>query len=195
MEWMPEFTKLLRTKSTMRYLPPKGTAGLARSRVRGKSRVPLPPASTMPSTRRCKAPCGADANSRSELTFPGNQGLLNSSLPDVTKGGDVLNVQPFRRCPTLPRFAGKRSRNLPQCSSVTSGRGYFGTWKPSCRVRCDLPPQVFRQSSRNWLRKARPFQNQACFVLLRNTRRVGYLYALGAVRQKNQVFFRSISET
>src|SRR5579859_4586735 len=39
------------------------------------------------------------------------------------------------------------------------------------------------------------FQNQACFVLLRNTRRVGYLYALGAVRQKNQVFFRSISET
>ncbi len=31
----PEFTRLLRTKSTIRYRPPKGTAGLARSRVSG----------------------------------------------------------------------------------------------------------------------------------------------------------------
>src|SRR5262245_16312691 len=50
---MPELTKLDRTKSTMRYLPPKGTAGLARSRVRGYRRVPLPPARTRPSTRSC----------------------------------------------------------------------------------------------------------------------------------------------
>src|ERR1017187_6467097 len=48
---MPELMKLLSTKSMMRYLPPKGTAGLARSLVRGQSRVPLPPARTMPSTR------------------------------------------------------------------------------------------------------------------------------------------------
>src|ERR1700680_3617177 len=33
-----------RTKSTIRYLPPNGTAGLARSRVSGCSRVPCPPA-------------------------------------------------------------------------------------------------------------------------------------------------------
>src|SRR5208337_672260 len=46
MEWIPELTKLLRTKSIIRYLPPKGTAGLARSRVRGWSRVPCPPAIT-----------------------------------------------------------------------------------------------------------------------------------------------------
>src|SRR5262245_34196836 len=32
----------------MRYLPPKGTAGLARSRVSGCRRVPSPPAITMP---------------------------------------------------------------------------------------------------------------------------------------------------
>src|ERR1035437_7362040 len=56
MELIPELIKLLRTKSTIRYLPPKGTAGLARSRVRGKSRLPLPPASTMPNTRICDGP-------------------------------------------------------------------------------------------------------------------------------------------
>src|SRR3990172_2581854 len=35
----------------MRYLPPKGTAGLLRSRVSGKSRSPLPPARMKASTR------------------------------------------------------------------------------------------------------------------------------------------------
>src|SRR5579872_164671 len=48
---MPEFTKLLSTKSTMRYFPPKGTAGFARSLVSGESRVPFPPARTIPNTR------------------------------------------------------------------------------------------------------------------------------------------------
>src|SRR4051812_10552377 len=42
--------KLLSTKSMMRYLPPKGTAALARSLVSGCRRVPFPPANTMPST-------------------------------------------------------------------------------------------------------------------------------------------------
>src|SRR5262249_26158559 len=36
--------QLDRVKSMMRYSPPNGTAGLARSRVSGSSRVPLPPA-------------------------------------------------------------------------------------------------------------------------------------------------------
>src|SRR6185437_8876870 len=35
--------------SMMRYCPAKGTAGFARSRVRGKSRSPAPPASKTPS--------------------------------------------------------------------------------------------------------------------------------------------------
>src|SRR5947209_20093688 len=48
---MPELMKLLSTKSMMRYLPPNGTAGLARSFVSGYSRVPFPPASTIPNTR------------------------------------------------------------------------------------------------------------------------------------------------
>ena len=42
--------QLDRAKSTIRYIPPNGTAGFARSRVRGSSRVPLPPANRMVST-------------------------------------------------------------------------------------------------------------------------------------------------
>ena len=36
--------------STIRYLPPNGTAGLERSFVRGYSRVPFPPPKTMDNT-------------------------------------------------------------------------------------------------------------------------------------------------
>src|SRR3954467_11125393 len=39
-----ELTKFDRQKSMIRYRPPNGTAGFARSRVRGSSRVPAPPA-------------------------------------------------------------------------------------------------------------------------------------------------------
>src|SRR5437879_3632763 len=35
MDWTPELTKLDKTKSRMRYFPPKGTAGFERSLVRG----------------------------------------------------------------------------------------------------------------------------------------------------------------
>src|SRR5262249_26275537 len=46
----PLLMQLDKVKSMMRYRPPKGTAGLARSRVRGSSRVPLPPARIKVST-------------------------------------------------------------------------------------------------------------------------------------------------
>src|SRR2546425_4205556 len=39
----PELMQLLRVKSMIRYLPPKGTAGLARSAVNGWRRSPRPP--------------------------------------------------------------------------------------------------------------------------------------------------------
>src|SRR2546422_10127280 len=48
---MPELTKLLSTKSAIRYLLPNGTAGLLRSFVNGWSRSPLPPARMRPRTR------------------------------------------------------------------------------------------------------------------------------------------------
>ena len=43
---MPEFTQFDSEKSMIRYLPPKGRAGLARLRVRWRSRSPRPPAMT-----------------------------------------------------------------------------------------------------------------------------------------------------
>ena len=48
---MPLLARLDSAKSTSRYTPPNGTAGLARSSVSGASRVPAPPASTIPRTR------------------------------------------------------------------------------------------------------------------------------------------------
>jgi hypothetical protein len=45
-EYMCELIRLLKTKSTIRYLPPKGTDGFERKAVRGKSLSPFPPAST-----------------------------------------------------------------------------------------------------------------------------------------------------
>src|SRR3989338_5847642 len=55
---MPELTRFERTKSTIRYFPPNGTAGLERSCVSGCRRSPLPPASTIASTRRVGAMLG-----------------------------------------------------------------------------------------------------------------------------------------
>src|SRR5580698_4375782 len=43
----PELMQLLTGISTMRYFPASGTAGLERSLVRGKSRVPAPPPMTI----------------------------------------------------------------------------------------------------------------------------------------------------
>src|ERR1700722_3719316 len=46
------FKQLERVTSMMRYTPPKGTAGFARSRVKGHSRSPWPPARSTPSALR-----------------------------------------------------------------------------------------------------------------------------------------------
>ena len=46
---MSELTRFDSTKSMSRYVPPNGTAGLARSAVSGINRLPSPPASTMDS--------------------------------------------------------------------------------------------------------------------------------------------------
>ena len=44
----PELMRFDSAKSMRRYCPPNGTAGFARSAVSGMSRLPSPPASTMP---------------------------------------------------------------------------------------------------------------------------------------------------
>src|SRR5712691_13345125 len=47
----PALTRFESAKSTSRKLPPKGTAGLARSAVNGIRRLPSPPASTRANPR------------------------------------------------------------------------------------------------------------------------------------------------
>src|SRR5467141_1981578 len=65
----PELRQLLIGISTIRYFPPSGTAGFARSFVNGNKRVPAPPPMMMASVR-CVVPGGsagvviADAESR-----------------------------------------------------------------------------------------------------------------------------------
>src|ERR1044071_535654 len=62
-----ELRQLLMGMSTSRYLPPRGTAGLARSLVSGKSRVPAPPPSTTLTTS-CGRMVEVQAVTRSPLT-------------------------------------------------------------------------------------------------------------------------------
>src|SRR5437016_4371424 len=52
----PALARLDSAKSIIRYRPPNGTAGLARSAVRGISRLPSPPASTIESTLSAMTP-------------------------------------------------------------------------------------------------------------------------------------------
>src|SRR5688572_28496701 len=52
----PECRQLLSVKSMMRYRPPKGTAGLARSAVSGYRREPAPPARMMLIVFSCMGP-------------------------------------------------------------------------------------------------------------------------------------------
>src|SRR3972149_256642 len=73
---MPELTKLDRTKSTIRYFPPKGIAGLPRSRVRGWRRSPRPPAKMNPGIRSRD---GRARGERPELLF-GRVGHLPGPL-------------------------------------------------------------------------------------------------------------------
>src|SRR3954471_2505631 len=68
----------------MRYIPPNGTAGLARSAVRGMSRLPSPPASTIPSTLVATA-----------ATYPRvvRIDLLTREYPPEVYGGAGVHVE------------------------------------------------------------------------------------------------------
>src|ERR1022692_1574761 len=97
--------KLLSTKSMIRYFPPNGTAGLARSLVSGKRRVPLPPASTIPSTRMrivfyqgllFQASRGM-ARGRSGIEWVGHGGLRISGSGGNRDGNDGAGNRPDAR--------------------------------------------------------------------------------------------------
>src|ERR1035438_3606311 len=62
----PECRQLERVKSMTRYLPPKGTAGFARSAVNGCRRDPLPPARRMVSVSSAMGAPSMHGSYRSE---------------------------------------------------------------------------------------------------------------------------------
>jgi len=89
---MPELRQLERVKSMIRYLPPNGTAGLARSRVRGHRRLPSPPARIIAMVRSSMcammSPCFALARGLPD-TYP-----LTSI---VTESGPAFRIDPGPR--------------------------------------------------------------------------------------------------
>src|SRR5262245_11945940 len=78
----PLLRQLDRVKSMIRYSPPNGTAGLARSRVRGSRRVPLPPAST---------------SVRTSFMRPGFPGRGRAPACMMAARGRPFKVSPVRR--------------------------------------------------------------------------------------------------
>src|SRR5262245_20244893 len=90
--------------STRRYLPPSGTAGLARSLVRGNSRVPAPPPMTMvrtvlvfgdmraePGVETIRPPLG-----RNSTVFSGDSIPAPGGPAEVSRRGPVCPVRQTR---------------------------------------------------------------------------------------------------
>ena len=106
---MFEFRKLLNTKSTIRYLAAKGTAGLLRCSVSGISRSPLPPAIIIAkifiefcSVSRGSLHCLIDSGKTLVIDM---QGRGRSSYLDHVRRGKVIQaVRNYERP--------KRGRNL-----------------------------------------------------------------------------------
>src|ERR1700693_3615573 len=98
-----ELRQLERVMSMMRYIPPKVTAGLARSRVRGYRRSPAPPASRTPrvSFMDMNHPRETvDGSTGAEVG--GNMGWILHSLAGAERSDDcismVVNILRKRRC-------------------------------------------------------------------------------------------------
>src|ERR1035438_2701982 len=113
---MPELTRLDRTKSTMRYWPPNGTAGLARSFVSGYRRVPLPPASTNDRTRSCMIRTYSQKVHFSILRFQvGEAGAAVFSpraMDACPSPAGLLRIRALRRVPSLYALVDRKSTRL-----------------------------------------------------------------------------------
>src|SRR5258705_10344967 len=92
----------------MRYLPPNGTAGLARSRVSGWSRVPCPPAITSASVligtvslvySPKNQPAKYRLSERPSKAFELNRFLWVDDTIRTCKSGSSYKVQEFFRIP------------------------------------------------------------------------------------------------
>src|SRR3569832_2231533 len=93
---MPELMKLLSTKSTMRYRPPKGTAGFERSAVRGCMRLPSPHAMINAKIRDTAITRSPDAAGNGSKTMPPNSSLIDRAASTQACWIDFASA--------LPRF-------------------------------------------------------------------------------------------
>ena len=128
---MLELTQLLSVKSMIRYLPAKGTAGLARMLERIDRRSPSPPARTTARTRftrRCYRAAAASSpvahhGSRSEEQARVDEVVLELDRPVEVGAGRVagvalpaddvaaVDVRPLEDARRLPAPAGGRTRS------------------------------------------------------------------------------------
>src|SRR6266849_7019453 len=101
---MSEFMKFESTKSIRRWRPPKGTAGLERSRVSGCRRSPRPPAMIIARTR------GRRGISSARGRRPGPEGI-------EIREAEILAIEPAQRLGGFRRqrrAPGQRARDLGQ---------------------------------------------------------------------------------
>src|SRR5437762_11261262 len=78
-ERSPEFRQLLIGISTIRYLPPIGTAGFARSFVSGNNRVPAPPPMMIASVRSV-VPGGSAGGEAAAVNDSRSERLFGSTI-------------------------------------------------------------------------------------------------------------------
>ena len=123
----PEFRRFDSAKSMSRYCPPNGTAGLARSSVRGMSRLPSPPARTMPNTLRVDMPT-------SVVRRGAIAGVRSPTMSDA-----AALALPHARRPAHPRVP---ARGLRRC-----GRARRGT-RPGAAARHRGRGALLRRSAR-----------------------------------------------
>src|SRR5258706_605598 len=100
----PPFTRVESTKSTRRELPPKGTAGLAPSALRGGSPLPPPPART---------------NARNPGREVGRAGEAGGGLHEwVALGPGRLLAEPDVAAPPRPHLVDQRRDLEPDLGRV-----------------------------------------------------------------------------
>src|SRR5438132_1108862 len=116
----PELMQLEMGMSTRRYFPASGTAGLARSLVRGNSRVPWPPPIMTESTLLVLIDCRPVSDTllrfikNTEGIFPGKRGIGFRGAHSVVKGPrlvklDFLSLTHTRKVGYVVRCRGQSS--------------------------------------------------------------------------------------
>src|SRR5271154_1191300 len=150
MEKMPELMRLLRTKSTMRYFPPKGTDGLERSRVRGNKRLPLPPARTNATILRRILTSSLDV-SHSEC----RRGCTTQHSKDMVDGILRTNSGFMHDVDTL------RSQLTGPETGYFLGRSRPGFGPNACCLRSDAANKVFRLHRSQGRQRSHPDRGEA----------------------------------